>query len=484
MKSGGSKGRGLILGIWMIAALAANAQTRGQLISVSLIETYTTAQIRAIYASMGLPELVAPVLYGISAYKVTYYTPAATGSDLTIASGLILAPDGGCFFPLFAYHHGTAYYGSDMSDQMGEWFLGVPFAANGYLTIMPDYLGLGETPVSHPHTYLHAASEASASIDMMRAARAFCQQEGIQLNGQVFVTGYSQGGHVALATAREIEAQHSGEFSIAATAAASGPYDLSGLMLDSLLAERPWPGSNFFLGYILTSYQYVYGLWNQPSEILAPPYDVIVPQIFDKANPVLGPLPDTAVRMIQPAVLQAIRTQPQHPFRQLLAANDVYDWTPQAPTRLVYCESDEIVPWQNAQTAYNTFVQRGAPSVSRVSAGTTFGHEACGAPSLILIKLWFDSFRTACTTAGLETPEVYWQVYPVPFDENLTFVPAKPMHEVEITLRDLQGRIQYRHHLDRVAAAMELTPEDLPPGAYLLLIQSREGVHRQVVWQK
>jgi hypothetical protein len=39
------------------------------------------------------------------------------------------------------------------------------------LSAMPDYIGMGGSPGLHP--YVHAASEATASIDMIRAAREF-----------------------------------------------------------------------------------------------------------------------------------------------------------------------------------------------------------------------------------------------------------------------------------------------------------------------
>ena len=36
---------------------------------------------------------------------------------------------------------------------------------------MPDYLGMGESPGLHP--YVHGESEATATLDMIRAAREF-----------------------------------------------------------------------------------------------------------------------------------------------------------------------------------------------------------------------------------------------------------------------------------------------------------------------
>ena len=43
------------------------------------------------------------------------------------------------------------------------------FAAFGYVVCAPDFVGLGDSPGVHP--YVHAKTEASAAIDMLRAAR-------------------------------------------------------------------------------------------------------------------------------------------------------------------------------------------------------------------------------------------------------------------------------------------------------------------------
>ena len=60
-------------------------------------------------------------------------------------------------------------------------------------------MGLGSSPGFHP--YLHARSEATASVDMLRAGRNYCASNNIGLNGQVFLAGYSQGGHTEMADA-------------------------------------------------------------------------------------------------------------------------------------------------------------------------------------------------------------------------------------------------------------------------------------------
>ena len=53
---------------------------------------------------------------------------------------------------------------------------------------MPDYIGMGDSPGFHP--YVHAKSEATASIDMVRAAREYLSTTNFVDNNELFLTGY------------------------------------------------------------------------------------------------------------------------------------------------------------------------------------------------------------------------------------------------------------------------------------------------------
>jgi len=63
---------------------------------------------------------------------------------------------------------------------------------------MPDYIGLGKGDKFH--LYQNSESEATASIDMLLAIQELNIEFGIKTNKQLFLTGYSQGGHACMAT--------------------------------------------------------------------------------------------------------------------------------------------------------------------------------------------------------------------------------------------------------------------------------------------
>ncbi|MEO0471944.1 MAG: lipase family protein [Bacteroidota bacterium] len=380
------------------------AQQRGDIFAAGKILTYTKTQLSLIYSLNGIPTFVAPIDYEVDAYKVVYYTLNTQGDSLVLASGLVLSPSGGCELPLMLYCHGTVYYDDDVPSELPlESIIGLPYAANGYMVCMPDYLGLGESAGQHP--YIHAKSEATASVDMMRAARNLAADSSITLNNQNFVTGYSQGGHAAMAAFRELEQQHTNEFTVTAAAPASGPYDISGTSRDSLLAERAT--RPFYMGYIilglLEAYPDIAANYPDLNQILVEPYDTLVPQLLDRSGPqVSGTLPDTAIYMLQDSVLQAVRTDNLHPFNIAFRDNDLYDWVPNAPLKMYYCEADQDVSYINSVVTDSAMNANGAIDVEALSVGANLDHGGCVGPSIIQAKFFFDTKRIVCTPTSVD----------------------------------------------------------------------------------
>ncbi|MEL6133981.1 MAG: alpha/beta fold hydrolase [Bacteroidota bacterium] len=499
---------------------------RGELVTYAKIDSLSEMDIRALYQSYNLPELIAPINYGLDVYELVYRTPAANGDSLTVASGLALVPQDTCDFPILNYNHGSYFYGDEITNFGFEWFVGVPLGTGGYIVAMPDYLGFGATPISLPHPYIHAKSEASSTIDMIRATRNLCDSIRQRANDQLFLLGYSQGGHVAMATHKEMEQSFPNEFQPTAVAPCSGPYDVANISAGAFLADEPT--SSFLLGFVMTSYQFVYGnLWNQPLEAFRPPYDVVIPNYFDRSNPQTNVvLPDTANRMLQPSYIQAITTDSTHPVRIALRDNDVYDWAPQAPTRMYYCEADELVPFQNALVALNRFQQNGAANVSAVSVNPTLDHTGCFFPAILFAKQWFETFQGICIapipqdtmlidpiiidTTTLDTVVIDTSssgtdttsndtmntqidvrfvnqeilIMPNPVNDFLNFQFASVSAWVEeVEISDIQGRKWMNQRVARPLRTHQMDVSHLPRGNYVLAVRMKGGTLYKM-WQK
>ena len=452
------------------------------LVSDSILLNFSKTQVDSLYTANGVPAFLFPTQYAVNVHRVIYNTLDGKNQP-TIASGLIIVPVGDtCPVPLISYQHGTQSKKDQVFSYLkGEWIVGVAGAATGYLACLPDYIGLGFSPGIHP--YQHAETEARAVIDMLRAAREIAAREGLNLSDELFLLGYSQGGHATMAAHREIEENLAGEFTVTASAPLSGAYDMSGVQFDMVASFDPYsvPG---YLPFLILGYQDVYGnLYNDISEIFAAPYDSILPPLFDgnyTINDVNAVMPSVPRLIIDSTYAAAFFSDPQHPALLALKDNDVYDWVPVAPVRMGYCDLDEEVSFLNAFVARDTMQARGATNVEAISRSSTLGHFECAQPSILLSKFWFDSLSvnsTFCHTTGIFSPDfknTEMSIFPNPAkDETQISFSNKEQNNYSVFIATTAGNIvnTIRNVADEKVV---VDTRNLSSGIYIVLIHSEK----------
>lgn len=359
--------------------------------------------------------------YNVDAYKIRYYTTDIDGSTTVVSGALLVPVNTPCdSFALGVYNHGTVLDREDVPSRDNfEALVGKVMASTGAVAVAPDYLGLGDNPGLHP--YLHGESEATATLDLIRAAREYLRDSlGVDLNGEVFVTGYSQGGHAAMATVKYVEDNNLfPEFNIIGAGPASGPYNLSSTMLPLLLSNTPYSNPGYIV-YLLFAMERVYGnIYQDYEDILDSPYDSLIPPLFDGTNTmavVNNALPNKIRDFLQDTVIDnliADSVTQSHPIRLALEDNDNYDWAPSFPMELYYCTQDEQVDYQNSLDAEAAMQARGA-NVTAVFRGN-FNHGGCFLPSLGSALDFFQNLSTGCQSVSLaEMTESNIEVYPIP----------------------------------------------------------------------
>ena len=374
-------------------AVAVQPATRGKLLSSNLLQSYTASQLTLYFSSQGLP-LTAQ--YGVKWYKVVYETIDPIGGRTTASGGLFLPQNVGKGVPLFSFSHGTTTLTNSVASNLnqGDYLAGLVFGSAGYASVVADLLGMGSSPGFHP--YLHARSEATASVDMLRAARRYCASNSISLNGQVFLAGYSHGGHTAMALHRELERYHTNEFTITASAPMAGPYDMSGVELNDILSTR-CPPNPYYAAYVLAAYQSVYSLAPSWEDLIVSPYATTIPPLFN-GNTSGGTInnampPCNMSSILAPAVVASLTTDPGCPLFQALRDNDLYRWKPVAPMHLYHCSGDQDVLPANSQVAYSNFLAQGASQVQLIDPSPGASHGGCIVPALTYAKFWFDSLK-------------------------------------------------------------------------------------------
>ncbi len=368
------------------------AGERGRLLSATLVTNLSQFQIQLIFAFGGVP--VTPQT-GVKVYRLIYETVDAQGLR-TQASGALCLPEPlpASGLPLVSYQHGTVTEREDVPSRLNlEGFIGVAMATSGYAAVLPDYLGLGDSPGVHP--YHHAKSEATCVIDLLRAARRQCASNGVALSGKLFLTGYSHGGHATLAALREIESLHADEFPVTACAPGAGAYDLSGVSADDFLADKAKPNP-YYLPYLLVGLQDVYAWADSWSDLLVPPYDSEIPPLFDGrhgSGEINAKLPSKPVLILRPEVIDSLRNNPDDGLRAVLRENDLIDWTPRTPLRLYHCSGDQDVSPANMASALASFHERGATQVQALDPLPGADHGSCAQPALLAAKAWFDTLK-------------------------------------------------------------------------------------------
>jgi len=373
----------------------AHSQT---LINAEFIDNLTEFEIEIQY---GVPGFL--MKNGVDLYKVTYNTPDVDGNN-SVASGLVVIPDTDSRHPLLCYQHGTVGSREEVPSNLAGDPIAVIFGSFGYVSSSADFLGLGDSPGQHP--YVHAATEASAAIDLLFATQELLEQEDqtVKLNDQLFITGYSQGGHAAAAVHREIQNNYTDQFTVTASAPMSGPYSMSGAMRDLILDDTEY-FSTAYIPNTMLSFNTVYDLYDSTEEVFKPEYaekvdlfaaeEITLWELEAELQALLqvnegGSFPK---RMLQDSIVTAVESNPDHPINLALEDNDVFDWSPDAPTRLYYCMGDDQVPFMNSVIAGEAMNAAGAPDLEAINLNDDFTHGQCVSPALQATRAFFLQFQ-------------------------------------------------------------------------------------------
>lgn len=361
------------------------------LIEAQRVAVYSKAHLDSLWKANKVPKAISKVRYSVEVYEVLYWTSWYDGSRIQ-ASGLYYFPlEQRNALPLVSFNHGSRSDRRTEVELKSEAIITTALAADGYAALMPDYIGLGTD--QGRHLYQHAATEAMATIDMLRAVRALNRKLGVSTSGQLFLSGYSQGGHAAMATHKWIETHFAGEFSLTASAPLSGAYDMEGVQAESMFREYSRPG---YFAFLLWGMNEVYGMYPDLRDALVPEYAETVVSILDRDDFSLRELgrvmPAVPAEIIRPEVLQAYQDDPNFPMRLAMRENSLTQWAPERPMMLCYCDADEQVDPRNAQVAYNAMRDLGSESVRLRRVSRKMTHRDCAPYAAFYAKMYFDSF--------------------------------------------------------------------------------------------
>ncbi len=400
----------LVLTLWV--------STWAQEVGNGLVSSLRTATITAapfnkrmmaVYSSSAPEQLRS----SLNLYKVTYRSRDVNGRN-AVLSGLIIVPANGAPNGLVIFNHGTTVYNNHMPSR----FVGaangtepetamLAFASGGYAIAMPDYIGQGDHTGGHP--YPANVVNSFAGMDLIKPARAVGRRHNLAIGSSLYITGYSEGGGVAMVQVRELERSNDPMHRVTAAAPASGPYDLSGTTVEFML-EQPTDQAGFVVRTYLLG-DMVYFLHKNKGVKIT---DYFKPSMaFTISNSYGGKIKDadivkriglTAILMraknnifnvVTPRFKLVMETMDlRDPAAKLLKDNDCYDWSPRSKMLLINLEGDTIVAPRNSEVAFRTMRRRGVgrDSLRRyIIKDSKLNHLTAVPAAMLKARQFFDS---------------------------------------------------------------------------------------------
>jgi len=303
----------------------------------------------------------------VELYTVRYLSqvPEQGGKPIT-ATGLIALPvlADRSKLPLIAYEHGTVYgkyevpsYAfvannpSDYPHYDGSYetrYMAGLFAGNGYALIAADYFGMGGS-AAEPEAYFVKGSTQRASEDLYRAALGFMKSKGIEQK-ELFIGGWSQGGLNATGLQERFEEDG---IPVTATFTASAPADpyaaLNGLLFYPRAGiDAPWV--NTIMALSVFAFQNYYGPADLAKQTLDPAVYDDMKAIYERSYKGQEGLKQIMERNAGRGLLEYLRPELRDPVRfgvsdygRLLASNETYRQSFQAPISMYFGSVDEVV---------------------------------------------------------------------------------------------------------------------------------------------
>jgi len=397
----------ILAGFIVLFALSANAQ---YLVSSEFLGEDSKA---ALEARFGLD-----FRNGVKKYKITYMTTGVHGQPDT-ASGLIVIPNTRLDNQLavVAYQHGTTNGPDDApSREESGSSEALAYGAMGYHVCAADYLGLGDHDGFHP--YIDAGTEASAGLDMIIAMSEFIEIEtGEPAFDHLFVSGYSQGGHAAMALMHSLEQNWSAIYPMTAGTPMSGPYSISEVMYELMIGDEPYDFVSYPIYAILGLQEVHKNLYDSIEQVFKPEFIEAIDAFYNRqvnlaelTTFVYAQLvADNGVARTRDlfidSTLQEIESNSNHPLRVAMRASDTYDWKTSTPTRLLYCTADDQVPYTNTILADSVMQERGAADLEIQDMDPDADHGACARPAILESIRFFDSFILTSSSQFAHTEE-------------------------------------------------------------------------------
>jgi pimeloyl-ACP methyl ester carboxylesterase len=328
--------------------------------------------------------------FAYKAVKIKYKTTNENGTEVN-ASGLLVIPtateaynayrasqgDTPFSVSIMIDHHGTIFTHAE-APTVVEQTNGLPDTSlavlatgyAGFAYIAPDYIGYGDSNDT-VHPYLLKQASANDSMAMLNASIKYMADNNIPFNYQVYIGGYSQGGHSALALAEEIQMNHLDKFSLKAIAPMAAPSIISSFG-DTILKSDGRMSVPAFMAYIAQSYTTYYDDLNLSEMIQADrlaSFDNLFDGQKDKdaIHTQLGYLLASNAptnSLFDDDFISDYESSNTHKLKTRFAQNNVANFATDIPINLIHCQNDDVIPYEMSAGAKQLLELAGSTNVT------------------------------------------------------------------------------------------------------------------------
>ena len=281
-------------------------------------------------------------------FPVAYWSQTPQGDSLLV-SGRVYLPKNRILNGIIVANHYTMT--SDEEVPSNRVSMEMIFLMKGYAVIMPDYVGYGLSR-EEVHPYLHWRNAAQTAVDLLNCMPELLDYYGYSYPKDVVVTGYSQGGAVALGVARMIEENYhqENEWSVRKLYAGAGPYDPAGTYLFSM--ERNEMGIPAAIPLIVMGLNDAYELGFTLDEFFLDPLlsnyeDWVVSKEYTvgQINQLMG---STIMSELMTEDALTLDSPQADMLYEVLLWNSNVGYDLQAPAYFLHSLEDEVVPLLNS----------------------------------------------------------------------------------------------------------------------------------------
>jgi pimeloyl-ACP methyl ester carboxylesterase len=338
------------------------------LVSNELVVTYSKLSISSMIdlASIQYPEIASFKQYmknDVKVFRIVYKT--SIGGKATEASGLVCVPVNPGDYPVLSFQNGTNTLNINapsVSPSNSNYILVEVLASMGFVVIIPDYPGFGES-VDIPHPYLVKDPTITSIADMFYAAEEFdlTGLPDISILNEYYLLGYSQGGWATMALHKALELNFSNDFNLAGSVCGAGPYDI-GLLFSEMVNVTTYP-MPVYLGYIFNAYSAYGQISNPVTDIFREPYASRISTLyngtksFDQIN---GQLTTSIPDLLNASFITGYTTSDKYSsVRKALSDNSIEAWHTYKPLLMLHGGSDTQVNPLSTETMYSSMIQKG-----------------------------------------------------------------------------------------------------------------------------